>query len=81
MADTKELLGALLRRGLTDSSASRIEHSLGENGIGGPGGILEEEFGVKPAEATVASKGAQASATSWLMVRAASTKNRIVISK
>jgi uncharacterized membrane protein YebE (DUF533 family) len=56
MADTKELLGALLRRGLTDSSSRRIEHSLSEEGIGGRGGILEEEFGVAPAQETVATK-------------------------
>lgn len=53
MADTKELLGALLRRGLTDSSPERIEHSLGEDGIGG---FLEREFGVASVKETAAAR-------------------------
>ena len=37
MANTMDLLGALLKRGMTNSSAERIEHSLSEKGIGGLG--------------------------------------------
>jgi len=56
MANTMDLLGALLKRGMTDSSASRIEHSLGDRGIGGAGGILEQQLGVSPAKAPVAAQ-------------------------
>jgi uncharacterized membrane protein YebE (DUF533 family) len=48
MANTKDLLGALLGRGMTESSASRIEHSLSDKGMGGLGGILEQ-LGLAPA--------------------------------
>lgn len=47
MANTKELLGAMLRCGMTDSSAQRIEHSLSERGVGAPGGILEQGWGYR----------------------------------
>jgi uncharacterized membrane protein YebE (DUF533 family) len=49
MADMKDLLGALLGRGMTESSARRVENSLGEDGIGGAGGILEQ-LGLAPAK-------------------------------
>lgn len=42
MANTNDLLGALLGRGMSESSSSRIEHSLSDRGIGGIGGILEQ---------------------------------------
>jgi uncharacterized membrane protein YebE (DUF533 family) len=58
MANTTDLLGALLGRGMTDSTRSRIENSLGENGIGGMGGILEQ-LGLAPAQVPV---GAQSRA-------------------
>jgi uncharacterized membrane protein YebE (DUF533 family) len=45
MADTKALLGALLGRGMTDSSSQRLQHSLSEEG--GLGGILES-LGLAP---------------------------------
>jgi len=61
MANTQDLLGSLLRRGLSPSSASRIEHSLGENGIGGLGGILEQ-LGLAPAKEAAAA-GATAGAS------------------
>jgi uncharacterized membrane protein YebE (DUF533 family) len=48
MANSTDLLGALLKRGMTDSSTSRIQNSLSENGIGGLGGILEQ-LGMAPA--------------------------------
>jgi uncharacterized membrane protein YebE (DUF533 family) len=51
MVDTKELLGALLQRGMTDSSQRRIENSLSEESLGG---ILEREFGASPARAPAA---------------------------
>ncbi|HTM55506.1 MAG TPA: tellurite resistance TerB family protein [Pirellulales bacterium] len=52
MANTKDLLGALLGRGMTDSSARRVENALGEDGIGGIGGILEQ-LGIAPAKVPV----------------------------
>jgi len=62
MANTMDLLGALLKRGMTDSSTSRIEHSLGEKGMGGLGGILEE-LGVTPAKQPAGAQARQASAS------------------
>jgi hypothetical protein len=64
MANSSDLLGAMLRRGMTDSSKRRIEHSLSEKGIGGTGGILEQEFGVTPAREPVAAASKQESAAS-----------------
>lgn len=55
MANMSDLLGAMLTRGMTGSSASRIEHSLGENGIGGAGGILEQ-LGLAPARETASAQ-------------------------
>jgi uncharacterized membrane protein YebE (DUF533 family) len=40
--DVKELLGALLQRGMSDSSQRRVETSLNDDGLAG---ILEREFG------------------------------------
>ena len=62
MANTSDLLGALLKRGMTDSSASRIEHSLSESGIGGPGGILEQ-LGLAPAKEPAAAQARQESSS------------------
>ncbi len=56
MADTMELLGALLRRGMTDSSTRRIDHSLSDKGVGGLGGFLEQQLGVSPAREPVATQ-------------------------
>jgi uncharacterized membrane protein YebE (DUF533 family) len=52
MENTKDLLGALLGRGMTDSSARRVENSLSEEGIGGIGGILEQ-LGLAPAKVPI----------------------------
>ncbi len=52
MADMKDLLGAILGRGMTESSARRVESSLSEDGIGGAGGILEQ-LGLVPAKVAV----------------------------
>jgi uncharacterized membrane protein YebE (DUF533 family) len=62
MADAMEVLGALLKRGMTNSSTRRIEHSLSDKGIGGVGGVLEQELGVSPAKepATVSAGSARA---------------------
>jgi len=59
MANTQDLLGALLRRGMTDSSTRRIDHSLGDNGIGGLGGMLEQ-LGMAPAREPVTVQGREA---------------------
>jgi uncharacterized membrane protein YebE (DUF533 family) len=64
MANTMDLLGALLRRGLTDSSGQRIEHSLGEQGLGAPGGFLEQQLGVSPAKQSAGVTTAETSAPS-----------------
>src|SRR5262245_2867356 len=55
MANTKDLLGALVGRGLTDSSARRVEHSLSDAGIGGLGGILDQ-LGLAPAKEKVSAQ-------------------------
>ncbi len=60
MANVSDLLGSLLKRGMTHSSASRIEHSLSESGIAGPGGILEQ-LGLVPAKEPAAAQTRQES--------------------
>jgi uncharacterized membrane protein YebE (DUF533 family) len=52
MRSTPNLLGALVEHGMTDSTKSRVEHSLGDEGIGGMGGILEQ-LGLTPAKVPV----------------------------
>lgn len=52
MANTRNLLGALLERGMTESSAERIKSSFGEQGLGGAGGILEQ-LGLAPSREAV----------------------------
>ena len=52
MANTQDLLGALLRRGMTGSSNRRIEHSLSDRG--GLGDILQQQLGITPAAAPAA---------------------------
>jgi uncharacterized membrane protein YebE (DUF533 family) len=42
MFDAKQLIGALLQGGMTGSSHGRIEHALGEQGLGQPGGTLSQ---------------------------------------
>ena len=58
MANTSDLLGALLKRGMTDSSNRRLEHSLSDRGIGGLGGILEQ-LGLAPPKEPVAAQARQ----------------------
>ncbi len=62
MANTTDLLGALLKRGMTDSSAGRIEHSLSDKGIGGLGGILEQ-LGMAPAKEPATAQARRESAS------------------
>jgi len=62
MANTTDLLGALLKRGMTDSSAGRIEHSLSDKGIGGLGGILEQ-LGMAPAKEPVTAQARRESSS------------------
>ena len=45
MLNAKELVGTLMQNVLTDSSRSRIEHALGDRGLGQPGGWLAQLFG------------------------------------
>lgn len=42
MAGTLDLLDSLLQNGVKKSTAGRLEHSLGEKGVGGAGGFLDE---------------------------------------
>jgi uncharacterized membrane protein YebE (DUF533 family) len=65
MANMQDLLGALLGRGMTESSASRIENSLGEGGIGG---VILDQLGVTRAKEPVGAsqRGAEASSESPL---------------
>jgi uncharacterized membrane protein YebE (DUF533 family) len=60
MANTTDILGALLGRGMTQSSASRIEHSLGEKGMGGLGGMLEQ-LGLAPEKVPAAAQAGRES--------------------
>jgi len=45
MASALDILGSLLQGGMKKSTATRIEHSLGESGVGGSGGILDQILG------------------------------------
>jgi len=45
MASNLDLLDSLLQNGMKKSTAGRLDHSLSEKGIGGPGGILDEILG------------------------------------
>ena len=58
MANTQDLLGALLQRGMTGSSAQRIQHSLSDKG--GLGDVLQQ-FGLAPGAAPSGDAGGQAS--------------------
>src|SRR5687767_7682550 len=53
MVDAKELLGALLERGMTNSSQHRIETSLGDRTLSD---ILDREFGAAPPKSSAQSK-------------------------
>src|SRR5262249_2603066 len=45
MAGVLDILGSLLDGGMKKSTATRVEHSLSDGGVGGSGGILAEMFG------------------------------------
>jgi uncharacterized membrane protein YebE (DUF533 family) len=45
MFDAKELLGAMLQGGLTESSTNRMQHAFGERGIGQSDGFLSQLLG------------------------------------
>jgi len=45
MASALDVLGSLLQGGMKKATASRIEHSMGERGVGGLGGILGQILG------------------------------------
>ena len=42
MAGALDLLDSLLQNGMKKSTSNRLEHSLGEKGVGGSGGFLDE---------------------------------------
>jgi uncharacterized membrane protein YebE (DUF533 family) len=48
MFDAQQLLGALMQGGLGKSSEARLNHALGERGLGGSGGFLEQLMGGSP---------------------------------
>lgn len=53
MASALDVLGSLLQGGMKKSTASRVEHAMGEQGVGGLGGILGQVLGgAKPGAAT-----------------------------
>jgi len=45
MFNAKEILGALMNSGMSQSSGRRLEHSLGDQGVGGQNGILGQMLG------------------------------------
>ncbi len=45
MANAMDLLGSLIQQGLKGPNSGRVEHSLGDQGIGGRGGFLDEILG------------------------------------
>jgi uncharacterized membrane protein YebE (DUF533 family) len=45
MASALDLLDSLLQNGMKNSTSGRLEHSLGEKGVGGTGGFLDEILG------------------------------------
>lgn len=45
MAGALDVLGSLLQGGMRQSSSGRVEHSLGERGVGSAGGILDQILG------------------------------------
>jgi uncharacterized membrane protein YebE (DUF533 family) len=48
MFNAKDLVGTLMQNVLTDSSQNRIEHALGDRGLGQAGGALAQLFGGTP---------------------------------
>jgi uncharacterized membrane protein YebE (DUF533 family) len=48
MLNSKNLLGALVQAGLSRSSGRRVEHAMGPQGVGGPGGLLGQLLGGGP---------------------------------
>ena len=52
MANPLDILGSLLQGGMKKSTASRLDHSLGERGVGGAGGILDQILGGASPSAT-----------------------------
>jgi uncharacterized membrane protein YebE (DUF533 family) len=45
MINATELLGQLLQSGMSSSTTDRLRHALGPQGLGQPGGPLEQSFG------------------------------------
>ncbi|MFN0052484.1 MAG: tellurite resistance TerB family protein [Planctomycetales bacterium] len=64
MASAVDLLDSLLQNGMKKSTTGRLEHSLGEQGLGGQGGFLDEILGsLTGAGKAPAPRGAEASRT------------------
>lgn len=57
MAGAIDLLDSLLQNGMKKSTSGRLEHSLSEKGVGGPGGFLEEVLGSLTGAAQAPSPG------------------------
>src|SRR5690349_4908212 len=60
MVRPANLLDSLVQNGMKKSTSERLEHSLGEQGIGGRGGILDELLGRSAAEPSPAPRRAGA---------------------
>jgi uncharacterized membrane protein YebE (DUF533 family) len=52
MTDFTDLLGQLMPSGISHSGKGRLQHAMGDKGIGGPGGILSDLLGGGQAESS-----------------------------
>jgi len=58
MFNAKDILGALMNSGMSQSSQRRLEHSLGDQGVGGQNGVLGQMLGSVTGGSTGGSGGA-----------------------
>jgi uncharacterized membrane protein YebE (DUF533 family) len=61
MASAVDLLDSLLQNGMKKSTTRRLEHSLGEQGVGGSGGFLDQILGGAAGATSASPSGADAS--------------------
>ncbi|MGD9300364.1 MAG: hypothetical protein PVI13_02230 [Desulfobacterales bacterium] len=45
MTDFTDLLGQLMPSGISRSGKNRLQHAMGDQGLGGPGGLLSDLLG------------------------------------
>jgi uncharacterized membrane protein YebE (DUF533 family) len=63
MASALDLLDSLLQNGMKQSTSSRLEHSLSEQGVGGRGGFLDQILGSAAGASQAPPSGRDASRT------------------